>query len=272
MLAAILICGASVFTSCTADNPDNPVKPIDNLSEKIIGKWMTADRNGIPLPTNMKTVIDFVSPTEAYCSASMSNFMNYSAIWKHHTSFNVAITGNVVTLTEKNTNEGVSVKDEFDITSVSDTELTAKRRTVLFENGVEGSGTNEFIRMVKVTADYSTDILGTWEGHVTSNQDEYGDGKEHRWEYKADGTYVYYVKDGDNWVASANTLNEFFIDGTLLCSRWIDNGTEFREWWDVEMDNNVMKWSALRRKADGTSYTASFEMKKVEASPLSKNY
>ena len=35
MLAAILICGvATVFTSCT--NEDNPVDPVDNLSENII--------------------------------------------------------------------------------------------------------------------------------------------------------------------------------------------------------------------------------------------
>ena len=42
MLAAILFCGvAAMFTSCT--NEDNPVKPVDNLSEKIIGTWITAD-------------------------------------------------------------------------------------------------------------------------------------------------------------------------------------------------------------------------------------
>ena len=55
MLTAILFCGvAAMFTSCT--NEDNPVDPVDNLSEKIIGKWMTADVNGQPAPSNMKMV------------------------------------------------------------------------------------------------------------------------------------------------------------------------------------------------------------------------
>lgn len=264
MFAAILICGASAFTSCTDDNTDNPIEPIDNLAEKIIGKWITADRNGEPISTNMKQVINFVSSTEAYCSSSMDNTTNYSAIWKHHSSFDVAISGNVVTLTEQNTGEGVKVKDELDIIAISDTELTAVSKVVLFEKDEEKFSAGKIVRMVKVTADYSKEILGTWEGHVTSNQDEYGDGKDHRWEYKADGSYVYYDKDGNNWVASTNTLNEFFIDGTLLCSRWVNNGTEFREWWDVEIANDVMKWTALRHKSDGTSYTASFEMKKVK--------
>ncbi len=43
MTAAILICGAaSVFTSCT--NEDTPADPADNLSEKIMGKWMKSEQ------------------------------------------------------------------------------------------------------------------------------------------------------------------------------------------------------------------------------------
>ena len=52
MLAAILICGASVFTSCTVDNTDNPaVEPDLNLAENIIGKWMVEELDGQPCPT-----------------------------------------------------------------------------------------------------------------------------------------------------------------------------------------------------------------------------
>ena len=264
VLTAILICGSSVFTACTVDNPDNPVKPIDNLSEKIIGKWILADMNGKPAPTNLKAVFTFKSSSEAYGSISIGRISKHSAIWNDGTAFDVSITGNLVTLTEKGTSEGVTAKEEFDITSISDTEFTAYRITNVYENGEKIVSIKEKVRFVKLTADYSETILGTWEGHVTSDQDEYGDGKDHRWEYKADGTYVYYDKDGDNWVASTNTLNEFFIDGTLLCSRWVNNDTEYREWWEVEIENDVMNWTALRNKADGTSYTASFEMKKIK--------
>ena len=63
VFAAALICGASVFTSCSKD--DNPVNPATNLSGKIIGKWMIAERDGIVLPTNKKMVITFVSAIKA---------------------------------------------------------------------------------------------------------------------------------------------------------------------------------------------------------------
>ena len=63
---------------------------------------------------------------------------------------------------------------------------------------------------------------------------------------------------------STNTLNQYFVDGNLLCSRWINSGTEYREWWEIEsIEDGVMKWKALRQNADGTTFTSTFEMKKV---------
>jgi hypothetical protein len=51
--AAALICGLNMFTSCSTD--DNPVKPTDNLTEKIIGKWMEAEIDGKPALTAVTT-------------------------------------------------------------------------------------------------------------------------------------------------------------------------------------------------------------------------
>ena len=74
MLAAILICGASVFTSCTvSDNPAQPAEPDLNVAEKIIGKWITAESDGKAIPTNDKVVFDFVSTPEAYVSVSVQD-------------------------------------------------------------------------------------------------------------------------------------------------------------------------------------------------------
>ncbi len=78
-----------------------------------------------------------------------------------------------------------------------------------------------------------------------------------------DGTYTYYVKDGENWTASANTLNEYFTDGNLLCTRWIDNGKDNREWWEIAIDGNDMNWTALRSGEDSSSFTVTFEMTKI---------
>ena len=72
MLAAILICGACVFTSCSSneDNPAAPVQPDLNLAEKIVGKWIVAELDGELCPTNLKATVTFESATKAYCSLS----------------------------------------------------------------------------------------------------------------------------------------------------------------------------------------------------------
>ena len=261
MLAAILICGASVFTSC--GNDDNPVEPDLNVAEKILGRWITASVDGQALPTNDKMVYNFVSTSEAYISSSFDKIEDFEAKWVYLSQADVVINGNKVTITH-HPDEQQTVRQELTITAINDNEFTANQNVKISVDGNILVEADDVITFVKVKADYSADIIGMWEGQVTSDQDTFGDGLLHRWEYKADGTYVYYVKDGDNWVPSANTLNEYFVAGRLLCSRWINAGKENREWWEIEsIENGVMKWTALRQNADGTTFTSTFEMKKV---------
>ena len=62
-------------------------------------------------------------------------------------------------------------------------------------------------------------------------------------------------------------MAEYFVDGTLLCMRWKNAGddTEKRERWEIaSVENGKMKWTALRQKEDGSTYTTTFEMTKVK--------
>ena len=254
---ALLVLATIVFAGCTKDK-------VTNLEEQIIGKWMTADINGQPAPTNEKVVLTFISDTKATMSASIDHQEGGSP-WDVLAEENVSIDGNTVTLTG-HPDENRTIVDENNITAINDREFTTNRTITITMDGSEVV-TRQFVdRFVKVTDDYKQTVLGTWEGHVTSDQSEYDDYLEHRWQYNADGTYVYYNKDGNNWIPNPlNTLNEYFVDGNLLCMRWINNGAEYREWWEVaSIEDNVMSWTALRKKADGTTYTASFSMVKVQ--------
>ena len=261
VIVAALICSASVFTSCT--NDDNPVSEPDlGVAEKIIEKWMLAERDGEPALTNDKDVFTFLSATKANNSTSRVDYNETVPKWYAKEECDMTIDGNTVTLLSHSSN--LDKVFTLNIKSIDDNNMSCNFKIVIM-NDSKVRNTEEDTRIYRrVTADYSAAILGTWEGHVTSEQDTYGDGLLHRWEYKADGTYVYYVKDGDNWVPSANTLNEYFVVGNLLCSRWINAGTELREWWEIEsIENGVMKWKALRQKEDGTTFTSTFEMTKV---------
>ncbi len=258
VLAATVICGASLFTSCKKDEDNNL-----NLEEKIIGKWMMADIDGQPALTNEKCVFAFLSPTKGYVSASLGIHSD-ADIWSSRLETDVAISGNKVTVTFHPDEHNTSVH-EFNITAINDKEFTANQKVTVTIDGDVVISEEKAFRFIKVTADYTSAILGTWQGHCTSEGSVFDDGQEHRWQYNADGTYVYYAKDGDNWVPYGDDFAEYFVDGNLLCTRWRNSGeqTENREWWEITIDGTRMHWTALRQNPDGTTFTATFEMEKV---------
>jgi hypothetical protein len=182
--------------------------------------------------------------------------------WEKALEADVVISGDKVTITDHPSENSTAVS-EFTVSAISPDELVANHKLSLTVDGAEPASMEDVCRYVKVDANYGQNILGTWEGRCTSEGSAFDDGKDHRWEYKADGTYVYYVKDDDKWVASDNEANEYFVAGNLLCTRWIEGGKENREWWEVSIDGDAMSWTALREGDDGKTFTSSFEMKRV---------
>ena len=137
VMAAILICGATLFTSCM--NEDNPVDPATNLSEMIIGKWIVADLKGKPAPTNVKMVTTFISTTKAIASSSKVDFTEKDSKWNVYREDDVVIAGNKVTLTGYS-NEHTTLINEYDVSSISDTELIGKWKHITIVDGVEARG------------------------------------------------------------------------------------------------------------------------------------
>ena len=234
------------------------------VEKAIVGKWITAQADGKALPTNEKIVFDIVSPTEAYVSLSIQDRTAEDTPWRDREEVDVEIIGNDVVLSHS-PKPGMTVMVELYIESITDATLIAKRTVTIRQDGGLVRSTENMVRYEKLNVDYRNAICGMWEGMSTGSAgSEFDDGEHHLWEYKADGTFVYYVKDGNNWVASANTLNEYFVAGNLLCTRWVDNGVEYREWWEIlNIGNGTMIWIALREDEQGNSYVASFAMNKV---------
>ena len=79
--------------------------------------------------------------------------------------------------------------------------------------------------------------------------------------------YTRKVGNGD-WETMVDLFNEYFADGYLFCARWknaSDGMGEQRQWWKIEsIQNGVMKWKALNQDSDGSTYTETVEMTKVE--------
>ncbi|MBR3658060.1 MAG: hypothetical protein IKN58_12910 [Prevotella sp.] len=265
MLAAILICGATVFTSCLSSE-DNPVNPVDNLSEKIIGKWIVVDYNGQTLTTNEKTVYTFVSATKAYVSTAISTRPETGNHWQDKLESDVVINGNKITLTNHLDTQETMV-EEYVVTAINDREFTANHKVTITKDGNVMFEEDMVIRLLKVTTDYRETVLGLWECTGLSGDETYNDGND-RLEFLSDGTYRYYRKnDAGQWQAvTTRDFQDYFVDGTLLATRWKNQGEdELREWWEIEsLSGDQMVWTALRQNPDGSTFQQKMTWKKID--------
>jgi hypothetical protein len=265
MMAAILICGATLFTACTS-NDDNPVTPDLNLADKIIGKWILAETNGSPTPTNNKYVITFTSPTQAYLSASLNAHTEIHSLWGDRQKVDVAMSGNMV----KNTmviNEHLTVIDDMKITSITNSDTWGDLKISWIVDGTVIKTVEENIRTVKITTDYREAVLGLWECTGLTGGETYNDANG-RLEFYADGTYNYWRQnEAGEWesVTSTRELQNYFVDGTLLATRWKNQGEdELHEWWEIDsISGDEMVWKALRQNANGSTFQQKMTWKKI---------
>ena len=269
ILSVCVLCCSLVFAGCGKESskqpeavPETKVTQAD-IEKNIIGSWIIAERDGKPALTNEKCVVNFVSADKAYISASFASLPDDSMYWGNSREVDVVIDGDKLTLS-RFVNEHVTIINEITISEVTDKEQSGSIAVKKVEDGSETLFLEEQMRFVKTDADFSKDVLGTWEGRSTSKDSVYDDGQDHRWTFKDDGSFIYYLKDGDSWKATDDPVSEYFVAGDLLCSRWVNNEGEFREWWDITVEGDTMKWTALREDADGKTFTTSFEMVKVD--------
>ena len=304
VMAATLICGTSVFTSCTVDNVDNAATPtIDGLSEKIIGKWITAtDMDGQPTLTNNKEVITFVSATKAYASRSRGAMnggpqspgpqnppegqgapegapetMPGAGGWDNYQECDVKIEGNTVILMSGGPDGSInSIK--YEIKSISESEFECEvirdvpgsKMGLSPDEGNNGEApmnAKQYQRFVKVAKDFKQDILGLWECTGLTGIETYNDANA-RLEFFADDTYKFWRKnDAGEWEAvTTREFQDYFVDGTLLATIWKNQGEdELREWWEIaSIADGQMQWTALRQQTDGTTIQQSMTWKKIE--------
>lgn len=253
-LALALMAVAMVFASCSKDDNDSVGPTQQEIKTKIVGKWKGIKKDDIEQPTNNRRISTFFANGTG--THSRSDFKSAWS-WANQEPITYSVVDN--TLHElSGKNEKVS-----SIYSIDDNNLCM---TIIkkINNGIEIQDKSTFT-YTKVTSDYSQDIIGMWEGVEITGYETYGNA-EHRILYNADGTYVYFVKSGDDWVPSANVDNEYNVDGDWLATRWRpEAGGDYNyEWWDIDyIKDGTMKWSALREKEDGTRFTTTFTWKKI---------
>lgn len=263
LLASVMLAAtAGLMMACTIheDNPATPSGPSESvIKEKIIGKWKAVTQDGEERTTNDRFVLTFNADGTRTVSTSSfgSNSNKYN--WRNKQSGTYNIEGSQL----KNyldTTDGNEVAI-YNIDVINDSQLKMTLENI-------SPGRKSVYN--RITADYSSDIIGLWEGVEMTGDETYGNA-DARIAYLADGTYRYYQKNSEGeWEIKADQeLSEYNVDGDWLATRWQEKDGEMNyEWWDIdEIKDGQMKWSALREREDGTRFTTTFTWKKVSELP-----
>ncbi|MBP3849558.1 MAG: hypothetical protein J6E43_01960, partial [Prevotella sp.] len=257
LLALVMLAAtAGLMTSCTSNDDDPTPSGLSEavVKEKIVGKWELSEVNNRDQVTNGRMILTYNENATLAVSISYFNKETNSYIWRNKQPGIYSIDGNVI----KNylNQSGLYDATPHYIEAISDEAMTMSSTS---------GGQTIYTR---VAADYTSDIIGMWEVTEMTGEETYNDDNA-RLAFLADGTYRYYRKDdtGDWQLVSTRDVEEYFVDGDWLATRWQETGGEMNyEWWDIdEIKDGQMKWSALREREDGTRFTTTFTWRKVEA-------
>lgn len=246
---------AASLVSCSTGDP---VPSSQDFESKIIGKWKKVKENSGDVITDLRMICTYEPGGKSYYSFSSMN--NKTGIWECQIEGSYTLDGNCLC------DRSGKMDCIGSILSMEEGAMSIRVEKQISNSPDHESSLNSVLEFVKVTEDYSKDIIGLWEGfEVTGGEtDEYA---THRIEYKRDGTYSYFSFVDGKWLKVEDEFNEYNVDGDWLASRWKQKGSDTvnYECWDIDyIRDGEMKMSALREKEDGSRFTTSITWKRIK--------
>ncbi|MBQ2674826.1 MAG: SUMF1/EgtB/PvdO family nonheme iron enzyme [Prevotella sp.] len=261
-LASVMLAAtAGLMTSCaTEDNPGKPNGPSESvIKENIIGKWKGITQDGSELTTNDRTVLTFNADGTRTVSKSYYDTDTESYILRNKQTGTYTIEGSQL-------KSYLDEADLYDVVTYNIDAIGSNEMAMTMENFRPGRKFD----YNRVTTDYAAEIVGVWEGVEMTGDETYGNA-EARIVYEANGKFYYFSKnDEGQWAINFKESDrKYIVDGDWLATSWKDeNGNTNFECWDIdEIKGDVMKWSALREREDGTRFKTTFTWRKISNRP-----
>ena len=266
LLASVMLAAtAGLTTACTSndDNPATPNGPSESvIKENIIGKWKGITQDGSELTTNDRTVLTFNADGTRTVSKSYYDTDSESYILRNKQTGTYTIEGSLL-------NSYLDEADLYDVVTYNIDAIGSNEMAMTMENFRPGRKFD----YNRVTTDYAAEIVGVWEGVEMTGDETYGNA-EARIVYEANGKFYYLSKNNEGqlsfWAINFKESDrKYIVDGDWLATSWKDeNGNTNFECWDIdEIKGDVMKWSALREREDGTRFKTTFTWRKISNRP-----
>ncbi|MCF0219976.1 MAG: hypothetical protein HUK14_09360 [Muribaculaceae bacterium] len=252
IMALALTAAATTLSSCSKDKDEELNEAY--IKKNIVGKWKIVSNNYGEVLTNNRRVNSYAANGKMFISQARKRDGVF--YWDDNKEADYSVSGTTLT---QSFNYTSTDPDKFTVTKLSKGEMGLKYVTPRDE----GKLTNMTMKLV--TADYTKQLQGLWEGVAMTGVDQY-DAANYRIDFKANGKYDYYRKEDSKWVIQ-NENCDYILDGDWLATRWQDGsqtGFSCESWDIVSCSDTELKLTALREKADGNRYTATFTAKRVK--------
>lgn len=233
---------------------DNDTPSQEEIQTLLPGKWKSVETNGVPTPTNDRSVWTYEAGGKGVLSMALYDESANTWVWANKANLSYTLDKDLM----------MERADKYEFLSKVRAIGTAGMTKQYSAHGVE-DGIVLIEKYERMTADYSKEILGTWETIEISDEQTY-EYPEMRIEFKADGSYIFSANYDGIWFPIKDASNAYNLDGNWLAMRWQPTvGSEFLyEMWDIdEATDKDMKWSAVRARKDGSQYKATMTWKKV---------
>ncbi|MFI3288103.1 MAG: hypothetical protein R3Y61_06475 [Rikenellaceae bacterium] len=240
LLAVVFIC-----VGCEDASVDAAVENAITKSE-LVGVWVIKMTDGVEKETNSYFACRYnADDTEDYLSRGETE--DGSSLYTLKEGVSYVVKDGAIYL--------VSESDDIHIEgTISQGELLGESGDILsyreikvVEGGYDLSNLSSY-KGIRSEVDYSSDIIGLWQGVVSSDSEVAVPYDTIRCEYLRTGVFRFYTAgEGDEWIEDTSNNGLYYTMGNLLATEWTESdGTTSAEGWEIEIVGETMTWSATR--------------------------
>lgn len=243
-----MLCALAAFSLVVGCSDTDNSNDADNslTQDKLVGTWVMKMEDGEETLTNGYFAMTFDAD-------GTQDFMTRGDVAEDGTSTWLTKEGTSYTVKD-NTIYLLSDDDDIQLYgSISSGSLCGEvgdilsYREVVNIDGGEDMYSDRSFAGIRSEVDYSSDIVGTWEG-VIIDEDINEPFDNIKFVFTRTGTYDFYaLNDEGEWEYIDTNEGLYFLMGNLLATQWTETtGLTYSEAWVVALDGDTMTWRAER--------------------------
>ncbi len=239
LLCAVLgLCGCSSAVNITGG---------EITKGELVGSWVVKMEDGKLLETNDYFVCRFNSDDTQDFMGRSEDGISGSAHYRYKDGVSYVVKNGVIYLVSEH--DDIELKGNIAYGEMlGESGYVISYRELKNIDGGEDMFAGRTFAGIRSEVDYSSDIIGLWQGVVDSSSEVAVPYDTIRCEYLRSGLFNFYtLDDNGQWVKDDYNPSDYILMGNLLGTEWTEaDGISRAEGWEIEISDDTMTWTASR--------------------------